>query len=297
MNFAQSHLATLCKYAGISFIAGAVNHGFFSEARSVWTASLGVLFYLLGAWLDMRNRGVSQVRWADVLGFGLTSSIGLGFFTGGLQHFPDSPDRSAWVVPLGFVLSLGSMYFTDWRGQLRLRALLVYGLVSFAVVVTGSALAWSVLQGSQFAQHAHSPSHEEAHDDAHAVAGQAGEEHPHASEVTPRSVVVTMGDDMRFNPMHWQATSGETVLIRLRNTGKVPHEFVLGTQAELDEHAQQMKQSAATHLHHLRHDIRVDPGESAELRMTFADAGTLYIACFEPGHYEAGMRGSISVLP
>ena len=141
MNFAQSHIATLFKYGGISFIAGAVNHGFFSEARSFWTAGFGVLFYLFGAWLETRNREALNVRWTDVLGFGLVSSIGLGFFTGGLQHFPDSPDRSLWVVPLGFVLSLFAMYIMDWRGQLRVRALVTYGLVAFAVVMAGSATA------------------------------------------------------------------------------------------------------------------------------------------------------------
>jgi hypothetical protein len=33
MSLITTHIATLCKYAGISFIAGAVNHGFFSEER------------------------------------------------------------------------------------------------------------------------------------------------------------------------------------------------------------------------------------------------------------------------
>jgi hypothetical protein len=33
MSFATTHTATLLKYGGISFIAGAVNHGMFSESR------------------------------------------------------------------------------------------------------------------------------------------------------------------------------------------------------------------------------------------------------------------------
>ena len=126
MSFAQTHIATLFKYGGISFIAGAVNHGFFSESRSIWTAGFGVLFYLLGSWLDIRNDPARHVRWGDVLGFGLLSSIGLGFFTGGLQHFPDSPDRSLWVVPLGFVLSLLAMYYMDWRARMSVNRLITY---------------------------------------------------------------------------------------------------------------------------------------------------------------------------
>jgi hypothetical protein len=118
MSFATTHTATLLKYGGISFIAGAVNHGMFSESRSLITAAFGVCFYLLGSWLEMRLQDAQRLSWADVLGVGIVSSIGLGFFTGGLQHFPDSPDRSVWVVPLGFALSLLAMYYMDWRDRM-----------------------------------------------------------------------------------------------------------------------------------------------------------------------------------
>jgi integrase len=42
----------------------------------------------------LADRAAMMQRWADLLGFGIVGSIGLGFFTGGLQHFPDSPGRS-----------------------------------------------------------------------------------------------------------------------------------------------------------------------------------------------------------
>ena len=293
MSFAQTHIATLFKYGGISFIAGAVNHGFFSESRSIWTAGFGVLFYLLGSWLDIRNAPARHVRWGDVLGFGLLSSIGLGFFTGGLQHFPDSPDRSLWVVPLGFVLSLLAMYFMDWRGQLRARALVSYGLISFAVVMAGSAAAWSVLQGAPASEHSHS------HGEASAAPEHNHDAHSHdaaAGDAATRTVTITMDDTMRFTPANWQATSGETVRIRVVNTGKVRHEFIIGTEAELKAHADEMKKPSAAH-HHASNAVSVDAGATGELVWTFTDAGVLHTACFEPGHYEAGMRGTISVLP
>ena len=295
MNFAQSHIATLFKYGGISFIAGAVNHGFFSEARSIWTAGFGVLFYLFGSWLDIRNREMKNVRWADVLGFGLVSSIGLGFFTGGLQHFPDSPDRSLWVVPLGFVLSFFAMYFMDWRGQLRVRALVTYGLIAFAVVLAGSTAAWSVLQGQPPSTHSHS------HGEADVVGEHSHEAHAHdaatGNDASTRTVTLTMDDNMRFTPTNWQAMAGETVRIRVVNTGKARHEFVMGTEAELVAHAEEMKKYTAAHHHGSNNALSLGAGESGDLVWTFTDAGVLHTACFEPGHYEAGMRGTISVLP
>ena len=126
MNFQTQHLATLAKYAGISFIAGAVNHGMFSEQRSFLTAALGVVFYLLGAAMELKASNDAGKRWGDLLGFGIVASIGLGFFSGGLQHFPDSPERSLWVVPLGFFLSLLALYFSQaWRDRMGLKPLAI----------------------------------------------------------------------------------------------------------------------------------------------------------------------------
>jgi uncharacterized cupredoxin-like copper-binding protein len=110
-------------------------------------------------------------------------------------------------------------------------------------------------------------------------------------------MTVTLTDDMRFTPANWQVTSGETVRIQLVNAGKVRHEFIIGTEAELQAHADDMKKPNSTHNHHANNALSLAAGAKGELVMTFADAGVLHIACFEPGHYEAGMRGTISVLP
>lgn len=51
-NFQLNHIASLCKYTGISFIAGAITHGFFSGERSFWTATIGIAIYLLSGILE-----------------------------------------------------------------------------------------------------------------------------------------------------------------------------------------------------------------------------------------------------
>lgn len=288
MSFATTHTATLLKYGGISFIAGAVNHGMFSEMRSVITAAFGVCFYLLGSWLDMRVQDAQRQSWADVLGVGIVSSIGLGFFTGGLQHFPDSPDRSLWVVPLGFTLSLLGMYYMDWRSRMSVNRLITYALFSIAVVSACSALAWTQLSGQAAEGHGHT--HGE-------VAAHTQDANNTSAELVTRTVTVTLSDDMRFTPANWQATSGETVRILLVNAGKVRHEFIIGTEAELLAHADEMKKPNTGHNYHTSNAASVAAGATGELLWTFTDAGVLHIACFEPGHYDAGMRGTISVLP
>lgn len=137
------HIATLCKYAGISFISGAVNHGMFSGERSLMTAFLGIIVYLAGTFL-LRREDEQTMSLQDVLGYGVIASIGLGFFTGGLQHFPDSPARSVWVVPLGYVMSLIAFYALEGRGALSRQTMLRFGGISSVIVLGASLAAWGV---------------------------------------------------------------------------------------------------------------------------------------------------------
>ena len=277
MQFQTRHLATLSKYAGISFIAGAVNHGMFSEQRSLITTALGVLFFLIGAYVENRSQSDDAVSWGDVIGFGILASIGLGFFTGGLQHFPDTPGRSVWVVPLGFFLSLISLYFGNASERGSTKAVVLYALGGGAVVVAACVAALGFFSGA--------PPHEHGHE-----ASQP------AAEAAARTVVIDMDDSMRFAPAQWEAKQGEALRLVVINSGKARHELVIGQDKELAEHAKQMREAPQGHHHH-DNAISVEPGQAAVLRWTFKTAGPWAMACFEPGHFEAGMAGRITVTP
>ena len=306
MNLPTAHFATLCKYAGISFIAGAVNHGFFSGERSLLTAGVGVLVYLLGGILEMRASPDGSQRWVDLLGLGIVSSIGLGFFTGGLQHFPDSPARSAWVVPLGFAMSLLAYWLMQGRDRAPLRSVLGYGLGTGAVVLAGSLLAWQMLIGAGGGDHNHdhaSHSHGAAPAPTAAAlpapsSSDAASSQPAASASAPlRELRIEMDDTMRFSPSVLTVTADERVRLVVVNRGKLTHELVIGTAAELAHHQSEMKSGSAAHHHHSDSEISVEAGQSREVIRSFDKSGELGIACFEPGHYEAGMKGKLTVLP
>ena len=47
LTLPRQHIAMALKYGGISFIAGSVSHGVFSGQRSVITAGIGVLAFIL----------------------------------------------------------------------------------------------------------------------------------------------------------------------------------------------------------------------------------------------------------
>jgi uncharacterized cupredoxin-like copper-binding protein len=290
MQPTMQHLALLVRYTGISFVAGAVNHGMFSEQRAVLTAAMGVLFFLIGGFLDMRADPHGRTRWVDLLGFGIVASIGLGFFTGGLQHFPDSPERSQWVVPLGFFLSLLAMFFTQWRGQVARRTVLGYAGWAGVLVIAGSLGAARYLE--------HTPTSDtqvDGHSHSHATPPQTTVAPSTAAATSAvRNVVIEMDDSMRFTPATVEARVGEPLRFIVINQGKLPHEFVLGKEADLVAHATDMQRAQTTHHHH-QNALSVKPGETGTLLWTFDQAGVWGVACFEPGHYAAGMRGEVRV--
>jgi uncharacterized cupredoxin-like copper-binding protein len=299
MNFPLSHIATLCKYTGISFTAGSITHGSFSSERSYLTAAIGICIYLLGGILEKIAHPDKNHSWSDLLIIGIVASIGLGFFTGGLQHFPDSPERSAWVVPVGFVMSLLAMYLMEGKSRVKLSKVLTYGAISFALVTGASLLALNYF-------HTHGSSHEHDHGHGQTDRHTRTQAHDHGqsssnsvSPTTPatpmRELLIEADDTMQFKPAVWSAVSGEPVRITLVNKGKVDHELVIGTETEILQHAKDMANPNASSNHHHTNEIVAKPGQRAQLVWTFKEAGTYAMACFETVHYEAGMKGVIKV--
>lgn len=137
----------------------------------------------------------------------------------------------------------------------------------------------------------------EAHDDAPKAAavkeqkpwGIAGD-----ASAARRTITLDMSDNMRFTPERISVKRGETVRLRVANKGQVMHEIVLGTPASLDEHAQMMLKFP-TMEHGEPYMAHVSPGKSGDLVWNFNREGSFDFACLIPGHYQAGMRGTITV--
>jgi uncharacterized cupredoxin-like copper-binding protein len=127
------------------------------------------------------------------------------------------------------------------------------------------------------------------HDDHASALGKPGE----AKKVN-RSVTILMSDDMRYSPSNISARKGETIRFVLKNEGKQKHEMVLGTIAELKEHAALMVKFPQME-HADPNQASVEPGKTGQLIWQFTKAGSFDFACLQAGHYEAGMKGQVVV--
>ena len=147
--------------------------------------------------------------------------------------------------------------------------------------------------------------------------------HPAAAASATRTVNIEM-TDLAFSPKTLEVKAGETVRFVLINKGQLLHEFNLGDAAMHAEHQKEMlkmQQSGAmttTGMDHagmdhgamgqgsmpmagMTHDdpnsVLVEPGKTAELTWTFSGTRDLEFACNVPGHYQAGMVGTLKVAP
>jgi uncharacterized cupredoxin-like copper-binding protein len=114
------------------------------------------------------------------------------------------------------------------------------------------------------------------------------------AKAVKRTIEIGMTDAMRFTPDRIEVRQGETVKFIVRNTGKVMHEFVIGTKKDLDEHAALMVK-----FPDMEHDepymAHVPPGKTGQIVWRFNRAGDFDFACLIAGHYQAGMVGTIKV--
>lgn len=114
-----------------------------------------------------------------------------------------------------------------------------------------------------------------------------------ASTVAAGGVVEVSMTEMAYAPDQISVAAGEEVTFRFVNDGVVRHEALIGREDDQDDHASQM--GGGGHDGHDR-DVAVivlDPGETGELSYRFVE-GEYVIGCHEPGHYEAGMRATVT---
>jgi uncharacterized cupredoxin-like copper-binding protein len=148
--------------------------------------------------------------------------------------------------------------------------------------MTAAAVAFTAILSPAWSSPGHSGGHA-------SPMGKAGDK----AKVT-RTVEVVMNDQMRFVPASVTVRANETVRFVVRNVGQIKHEFMLGTQQELVEHAKVMQQHPD-----MEHDddnaVSVEPGATKELIWQFGRAGNYKFGCLVPGHFEQGMVGNLTV--
>ena len=137
-------------------------------------------------------------------------------------------------------------------------------------------------------------------------------------------------DEYSFSPDPLRIPAGRPVTLVIRNVGRFAHEFMAGREAGDDEFShdlfadlhvniEQVETAAADHGDHAEHEadhhdeaaaghdhgaghehgtmVENQPGETFHMTFTLPESrrGEWSTGCFLPGHYDAGMHGTLIV--
>jgi len=120
---------------------------------------------------------------------------------------------------------------------------------------------------------------------------------PMAASDASRTIEITANDDFTFSPASVSVTKGETVTFKVTNSGKIPHDFVLGDDQLQAEHEAEMAEMAGGDMamHDEPNAFVLEPGETKEMTWHMTESGEILFGCHQPGHFAAGMVGNVSV--
>lgn len=102
----------------------------------------------------------------------------------------------------------------------------------------------------------------------------------------PRLVAIVATPTLRFVPDSITVMAGETITFEVRTDGSVVHEFMVGPAADVAADVPGTPEIA---------DLTATA--TGSLTYAFAGSGPFAFACHAPGHYEAGMVGTIVIAP
>jgi uncharacterized cupredoxin-like copper-binding protein len=111
---------------------------------------------------------------------------------------------------------------------------------------------------------------------ATACTGTAGSSAPGTASDGAQQVALTVANAMTFEPPAITVRVGQPVVLTLRNSGQLQHDFVL-----VQDVAQPVR-------------VVADAGQTARGVFTIDAAGTYSFECSIPGHAGAGMRGTLT---
>lgn len=100
----KKYLSDIFHYIWVWFIWWAISHGFFSWQRSIIMTLIWIWLFIF--WELLQKQNIKNINYLKFLLVWVIYSISIWMINWWLQHFLDSPERSLWIIPLWFLLSL-----------------------------------------------------------------------------------------------------------------------------------------------------------------------------------------------
>lgn len=114
-------------------------------------------------------------------------------------------------------------------------------------------------------------------------------------EPTPDRTIEVRMVDIAFEPTAVEVARGETIRFRFTNAGQQGHDAYVGTLDDQDALEAEIRSGGGYDYYDGDTAVLVEPGRTGELVVTFDEAGTTYLGCHRPGHWDSGMVLTVEV--
>jgi len=106
----------------------------------------------------------------------------------------------------------------------------------------------------------------------------------------------TIATEYQFEPSSWTVEAGADTSIRVDNEGQIVHEWVVLAEGRTIESEDELPEDESVfESEWVDTEVEVEAGESATHEFTAPAAGTYQVICAIPGHFDAGMEGTLTV--
>ena len=103
--------------------------------------------------------------------------------------------------------------------------------------------------------------------------------------------------DFQFSPNTWTVPAGEEISIDITNDGSVLHEWVLmqpGVNIDSEADLPDTEEELLADFVYVEDEV--EAGANKTLRFTAPEAGTYQVICAIETHFDAGMKGTLTVV-
>ena len=118
-------------------------------------------------------------------------------------------------------------------------------------------------------------------------------------DAKPTTELTLDATDFAYSPLSITVPAGEPVLLTLKNSGNLEHDFVI-EKIDVKTDVIQDSGSDAHHAHgaEANYDLHFSAqvGETSVIQFTVSEPGTYQFFCSVAGHKEAGMIGELIVV-
>lgn len=134
-NMHKDYLAYVLHFFGVGFISGSVVHFPSNPILYSGIMLVGAGLFVFGTLEQQKKTDVKQPT--TLIAQSLLLVFGIGLMSGSIQHFVDTPQYAALLIPLGLIMSYNTFFWqkNSWRTKVLGESLIIALILAIVLFI------------------------------------------------------------------------------------------------------------------------------------------------------------------